>query len=58
MNNAVFGKAMKNVKKIEVLNLSQQKEPKLSEPNYDSTKFFIGHLLAIEIKKNNRNTCE
>ena len=26
MNNAVFGKAMKNLKNIEVLNLSQKKE--------------------------------
>ena len=26
MNNAVFGKAMKNLKNIEILNLSQKKE--------------------------------
>ena len=58
MNSAVFGKTMENVKKIEVLNLSQQKELKLSEPNYDTTKFFIGYLLAIEMKKKNRNTYE
>ena len=54
MDNAVFGKTMENVKNIEILNLSQQKRRRnylLSEPNYDTTKFFIENLLAIKIKK-------
>ena len=47
MNNAVFGKTIENVRKIQILNLLQQKEPKVSEPN-----FFTENSLAIEMKKN------
>ena len=53
MNNAVFGKTMENVRNIEILNLSQHKKRNylVSEPNYHTTKFFTGHLLAIELEK-------
>ena len=53
MNNAVFGKTMKNVENIEILNL-------VLEPNYHNTKLFTEDLLAREMKKKktNRNTYE
>ena len=53
MNNAVFGKTMENVRNIEILNLSQHKKRNylVSESNYHTTKFFTGHLLAIELEK-------
>ena len=45
---------MENVRNIEILNLSKQKEKKkylVSEPNYHITNVFIEYLLAIEMKK-------
>ena len=54
-------KLWKMLKNIEILNLSQQKRRRnylLSEPNYDTTKFFIENLLAIKIKKRNRDSNE
>ena len=44
MNNAVFGKTMKNVENITILNL-------VLEPNYHTTKLFTEDLLAREMKK-------
>ena len=44
MNNAVFGKTMENVRKIEILNYL------VSEPNCHPTKFFTGNLLVTEMK--------
>ena len=39
---------------IEILNLPQQKEDgtiQYEDPHYHTTKFFIEHLLAIEMEK-------
>ena len=38
MNNAVFGRTMRE--NIEILNLSQQKDYLVSEPNYHIITFF------------------
>ena len=54
MNNALFGKAMENVRKhrdIKLLTTEIRRNYLLSEPNYHTTKFFIERLLAIEMKK-------
>ena len=54
MNNAVFGKAMKNVRKYrDIKNVATKKRRNdlVSEPNYHTTKFFTEHLLAKETKK-------
>ena len=55
MNNAVYGKAMENVRKhrvIKLVNNDKKKRNKLvSEPNYHTTKWFSENLLAIEMKK-------
>ena len=60
MNNAVFGKAMENVRKhrdIKLVTTERRRNYLVSEPNYHTTEFFTEHLLAREIKKN-RNTYE
>ena len=54
MNNAVFGKAMKNVRKhrdIKLVATERRRNYLVSEPNYHTTKFFTENLLAIEMKK-------
>ena len=53
MNNAVYGKAMENVRKHRIIKLvNKDKKNKLvSEPNYHTTKCFSENLLAIEMKK-------
>ena len=54
MNNAVFGKAMENVRKhkdIELVKTDKRRNQLLSEPNYHTTKWFSENLLAIEIKE-------
>ena len=54
MNNAVFGKAMKNVRKhreIKPITAERRKNYLVSEPNYHTTKFFTKLLLTIEMKK-------
>ena len=54
MNNAVFGKTMENVRKhrdIKLVTTDRRRNYLASEPNYNTTKFFTGNLLAIEIKK-------
>ena len=62
MNNAVFGKTMKNVRKhrdIKLVTTKRRRNYLVSEPNYHTTKFFIENLLAIEMKKKqNRYTYE
>ena len=54
MNNSIFGKTMKNVRKHRDINLvtTEEKRSKLvSEPNYNTTKHFSKNLLAIEMKR-------
>ena len=54
MNNADFGKAMKNVRKyinIKLVTTERRRNYLVWEPNYHTTKFFTETLLAIEIKK-------
>ena len=50
MNNADFGKTMKNVRKhrnIKLVAIEARTNYLLSEPNYHRTKFFLENLLAI-----------
>ena len=54
MNSAVFGKAMENVRKHKDINLvttDKWRNQLASEPNYHTKKYFSGHLIAIEMKK-------
>ena len=54
MNNAVFGKIMENVRKhrdIKLVTTKRKWSYLVSEPNYDTIKFFTEHLLAIEMKE-------
>ena len=54
MNNALFGKAMENVRKhrdIKLVTTERRRNYLVSEPNYHTTKFFTENLLAIEMKK-------
>ena len=54
MNNSVFGKAMENVKKREILKLvttDKRRNPLVSEPNYHTRKCFSENLLATKMKK-------
>ena len=62
MNNAVFEKAMENVKKhrdIKLVKTSKRRNCLASEPNYDTTQWFSENLLAIEMKtrKKSKNIC-
>ena len=54
MNNAVFGKAMENVRKhrdIKLVATDKRKNKLASEPNYHTTKYFSENLMTIEMKK-------
>ena len=54
MNNSVFGKTMENSRKHRDINLvttDKRRYQFLLEPNYDTTKYFLENLLAIEINK-------
>ena len=54
MNNAVFGKAMENVRKhrdIKLVTTERRRNYLVSEPNYHTTKFFTDYLLAIEMEQ-------
>ena len=54
MNNAVFGKAIENVRKHRHLKLVTTKRRGnylVSKPNYHTTKILRENLLATEIKK-------
>ena len=53
MNNAVFGKTMKNVRKhrdIKLVTTKRRSNYLVSEPNYHTTKFYTEYLLAIKLK--------
>ena len=54
MINPVFGKTMENVRKYrdtKLVTAERRRNYLLSEPNYNTTKFFTENLLAIEMKK-------
>ena len=54
MNNAVFRKAMENVKNhrdIKLITTEARRNYLVSEPNYHTTKDFSDNLLAMEMKK-------
>ena len=58
MNNAVFGKTMENVRKhrdIKLVTTERRRNYLVSKPNYLTTKFFTEYLLAIEMKKKQKN---
>ena len=54
MNNAVFGKAMENVRKhrdIKLVKTEKRRNYLVSERNYHTTKFSPENVLAIEMRK-------
>ena len=54
MNNAAFGKVMENVRihrNIKLVTTEIRRNYLVSEPNYQTAKFFTKTLLAIEIRK-------
>ena len=53
INNAVFGKTMKNIRKhrdIKLLTTDKRRNQLVSEPNYHTTKYSSENLMAIEMK--------
>ena len=54
MNNAIFAKSMKNVKKhrnIKLVTTERRRNYIVSEPNSNTTKSFTENLSAIEMRK-------
>ena len=54
INNSVFGKTMKNVRKhrdVKWVTTDRRRNQLVSEPNYHTAKWFSEGLVAIEIKK-------
>ena len=54
MNNAVFGKAMKNKTKhinIELVTTDRRRNHLVSQPNWHTAKFFTENLLATGMRK-------
>ena len=54
MNNAVFGKTMKYVRKhrdIKLITTERRRNYLVSESNYYTATFFTENVLAIEIKR-------
>ena len=54
MNNSVFGKTMKSVRKprdIKLVTTDEKRNKLVSEPNYHTTKRFSENVLATEMKK-------
>ena len=58
MNNEVFGKTVENIRKknedIKLLTTEPRRNYLVSELNYHTLKAFSENVLAIEIKKTNR----
>ena len=53
MNNIVFGKTMKNIKKhrdVQLVTVDKERSHLVSEANYRTTKWFSENLLAVEMK--------
>ena len=54
MNNGVFGKTMKNVRKhrdIKLVTTDKRRNKLVSEPNYHAIKCYSENLVSIEMKK-------
>ena len=54
VNNGVFGKSMKNVRKnrdIKLVTTNRKRNYLVSWTNYYTTKWFPGNLIAMEMKK-------
>ena len=54
MNNAVFKKTIENVRKhsnIKLVTTERRRIYLVSEPCYNTAKFFAENLLVIEVKK-------
>ena len=54
ISNSIFRKTMENVRKhkdIKLVTTEKRRNYLVSEPNYQSTKFFSENLLAIEMRK-------
>ena len=54
MNNAVFGKAMENVRKhrdIKLATTDKRRNQLALETNYHTIQYFSENLMAIEMKK-------
>ena len=54
INDAVFGKAMENVRKhrdIKLVTTDERRNQLVSEPNYHITKYFSEDLSANEMKR-------
>ena len=53
MNNAVFRKTIKNMRKHKEKSVTPERRRNylVSEPNYHTTKFFTKYLLGIEMKR-------
>ena len=61
MNNAVFGKTMKNVRRhgdIEFVTTERRRIYLASQTNYHTAKFCRENLLAIEMKKKQKKTTQ
>ena len=54
VNNSIFGKTMENVRNhqdVKLITTDKRRNQLVSEPNYHTTKWFLEHLLANELKK-------
>ena len=54
MNNSVFGKTLRNVKKhrgVKLVTTNKTRNQLVPEPNYHTTKWFAENLLATEMAK-------
>ena len=61
MNNALFEITMENVRKhrdIKLVTTERRRNYLVSEPNYQTVKFFPEYLLVREMKKKNADTYE